>query len=125
MKNKLLLLLALVALPAWAGGMDVQLKGKAKDVAALTEQLKQDKSFQDASCSVKSKSKVHCDQASGALLEFLDANAGKVRWSIAGAAAAKQAMKAGGMCPPGCTYTNCPPPGGPARCCNTTTWQPC
>lgn len=28
-------------------------------------------------------------------------------------------------CPTGCNMTNCPPPGGPVQCCNTTTHAPC
>lgn len=28
-------------------------------------------------------------------------------------------------CPTGCQTMNCPPPGGPVRCCNTATYTPC
>lgn len=121
MKNKLLLLLALVAMPAWAGGVDIQFKGKAKDVKSAVEQMQKDKSFQDAACTV-SKNKVHCDQAAGALLEYLDANTA-LRWTIS--SSAKMPMKSTATCPVGCLLMHCPPPGGSVVCCNTKTYAPC
>lgn len=139
MKNMLLFLLSMiVAAPAWAGdeppaatGVVIELKGPAKSVAALVADLEKDKAYQDAACSPGRKSgkaaKIACAQADSALMAFLGKNApAKVRWSISSTATPATTKSVTPLgCPTGCALMNCPPPGGPYRCCNTKTYAPC
>lgn len=124
MKNLLLSLLALiVVVPAWAGdaaplslGIAIEFKGPSKDVADLVAKLKKDPVYKAATCESVNESKVACAKADGGLLAFLDKNApAAVKWSISAADGTKP-------CPGtvGCKVMNCPPPGGPLRCCHTT-----
>lgn len=154
MKNLLLLLSALIAVPAWAAdatpavkptaqpvsaaetGIVIVLKGTNKGVAALAANLEKEAVYKEANCSSKpakkpgKTAKITCAKADGALLAFLSKNApAKVQWSISAAATKSIPVttKGAAYCPPpiGCAMMNCPPPGGPLRCCNQTTRMPC
>ncbi len=140
MKN-LLLLLAFIAVPVWAGdavpvsetGVVIELKGKAQGLSALMAGLEKETAYNEAGCSSKpaksgKTAKITCAKADGALLTFLSKNAAaKVHWTISAAAtsAAPSAVSSPLSCPTGCSLMNCPPPSGPVMCCNTTTHQPC
>jgi len=134
MKRIALLLLALIAAPAWAEeavapapatqtAVTVQLSGSAKGVQALLAKLEKDAVYQESGCSGKpmkksaKTAKISCTSAGGALLAYLGENTpDKVRWSISGAAArmsATQAVAPRIVCPIGCTPTIC---GGVAGC---------
>jgi hypothetical protein len=142
MKNILLFLLILIAVPAWAGdmtmapatakpaamdsapmaGVVIKMKGASKTVRALVANLEKEDIYKDAFCSGKaSKSgksaKISCAKADGALLTYLAANASGVHWSIS----AGKKLSAASICPSGCVYTSCPPPSGPDACCKRTS----
>lgn len=138
MKNLILVLLALIAVPAQAGdvtaalitqaGVNIELKGPAKSVRALVADLEKDTAYKDAGCSSApakksgktAKTKIRCAKPDGTLMTFLSKNApAQVHWSISSSGTSVAA------CPTGCILTNCPPPNGILRCCNTSTWQPC
>lgn len=102
MKHKLLmLLLASIIAPAWAGEIAalapttqttvaIHLSGSAQGVRALLAGLEKDPVYEGSGCSsgkpmAKSAktAKIICTNASGALLEYLIRNTpSKVRWSI-------------------------------------------
>lgn len=143
MKNLLLLLSALIVVPAWAGdavpanetGVIIGLEGSAKSLSALVADLEKDAVYKAAECSSKpmrksgKTAKITCAQADGALLAFLGKNApANVHWSISAAAAKRVPFAASkGVaplgCPSGCSLMNCPPPGGPVLCCKN--YVPC
>lgn len=142
MKILMLLLSALIVVPAWAGevpvsatGVVIELKGSAKSLSALVADLEKDAVYKAAECSSKpmkksgKTTKITCAQADGALLAFLAKNApANVHWSISAAAAKKiSAAASKGVaplgCPTGCLLMNCPPPGGPVVCCKNNV--PC
>lgn len=151
MKNIFLFVLALTAVSAWAAdstiaprtqeqsghatrsilaadtGVSIKLNGPAKDIAALAADLEKDAVYNKAGCSSapgkksKTRAAIKCAKPDSALMEFLTKNApAGVSWSISAAAGEPVAA-----CPSGCVLTNCPPPSGPIKCCNTTTFQPC
>ncbi len=128
MKRVVLLLLALVAVPAWAEDapapasatqttVTVQLSGSAKGVQALLAKLEKDAVYKDSGCSGKpmkksaKTAKINCTNAGGALLAYLGENTPqKVRWSISGTAggmSATQTLAPRLVCPTGCTATIC------------------
>ncbi len=129
MKRIALLLLALIAAPAWAEdapapapatqtAVTVQLSGSVKGVQALLAKLEKDAVYKDSGCSGKpmkksaKAAKISCTNAGGALLAYLGENApDKVRWSISAAGARMSAT--GIICPVGCTATVC---GGVTGC---------
>ena len=128
MKKMLLLLLASIIAPAWAGdvapdagtGVVIELKGSAKDINALAADLEKEAVYKEAACSGKpakksgKTAKINCAKADGALMTFLSKNAPtKVHWSIS--AVANRSISA---CPGSCTIINCPPPSGPLMCCH-------
>lgn len=140
--KKLPLLLALLVLPAWAAdaagdrGMNVELKGPAKSVAALVADLEKDAAYKDAGCAAKGKpgktARISCAKAEGALLTALKAAPGDVRWSVSSAAAKPVAAPAAAAaplsaqgCAVGCSYMKCPPPNGVPMCCNISTYKAC
>lgn len=140
MKNLLLLLSALIAVPAWAGevpvsetGVVIELKGSAKSLSALVADLEKDAVYKAAECSSKpmrksgKTAKITCAQADGALLTFLVKNAPtNVHWSISAAASkalSSAANKSILSCPTGCTLAHCPAPAGPIVCCKNNV--PC
>lgn len=145
MKNLLLLLSALIVVPAWAGdavpasgtGVVIELKGSAKSLSALVADLEKDAVYKAAECSSKpmkksgKTAKITCAQADGALLAFLGNNApANIHWSISAAATkslSTAANKGVLACPPpiGCAMMHCPPPAGPIVCCNQTTLKVC
>lgn len=128
MKNLLLSLLALiVVVPAWAGdaapvswaGVVIELKGPTESVSALVAKLKKAPAYKAAACEAVNESKFDCAKADSGLMAFLGKNApASIQWSISSSAAE-------GKCLPGCAIMQCPPPGGPIRCCNLTTKMPC
>ncbi|OGS81168.1 MAG: hypothetical protein A2Z94_02350 [Gallionellales bacterium GWA2_55_18] len=114
-KNLLLLLSALIVVPAWAGdvavapatakptamqaapvtetGVVIELKGSAKGTSALVADLEKEAVYKEAVCSSKpakkpgKTAKITCAKADGALLVFLGKNApANVHWSISAAA---------------------------------------
>ena len=139
MKNLLLLLSALVVVPAWAAdpapapakpkpaakqaaslslGVAIELKGSSEDVSALVAKLKNAPVYKAAACEIVSESKIACAKADGALMVFLDKNApGAVQWTII--------SNGGKPCPTGCQVMLCPPPNGPLVCCNPGTLKAC
>lgn len=144
MKNLLLLLSALVVVPAWAEeapvtgtGVVIELKGSAKSVHALVADLEKETVYKDAACSSKPAkkpgrtAKITCAKTDGALLAFLGNNApANIHWSISAAATkslSTAANKGVLACPPpiGCAMMHCPPPTGPIVCCNQTTLKVC
>ncbi len=134
MKKLLLCLLALlVVAPAWGGtatfiswaGVAIELKGSAESVSTLVAGLEKEAVYKDAACSTVPAKKsgktarISCDKADSGLMDFLTKNApATVQWSIS-------SVPAVGKCLPGCATMHCPPPGGPVRCCNTTTYAAC
>lgn len=120
MKHKLImLLLALVVVPAWAGeaatpaaqtAVTVQLSGSHKGVQALLADLEKDAAYKESGCSAKPMKKsakmvkISCSNASGALLDYLSKNTQSgVRWNISGATAASTLA----ACPAGCSVQTC------------------
>lgn len=102
MKNKLLLLLMLIAMPVWAwasagDAANIELKGAARSDGTLIALLTQ-------------KTTVHADATAGAMAEHL---------------VSPKADAPANTCPVGCGMMHCPPPGGSIRCCNLQTYQPC
>ncbi|MFH0933652.1 MAG: hypothetical protein V1879_00430, partial [Pseudomonadota bacterium] len=111
--KKILLLAALIVAPAWAGdikvmptasqvvmhdtpapsGIVIELKGDAKDVAALVADLEKEAIFKEAACTVRESqesTKISCARADGKQMEYLDAYpSAKVHWSISGATTLK------------------------------------
>jgi hypothetical protein len=151
MKKKLLLLLsALIVVPAWAGdvapsspataapagaGVVIVLKGAARNISALVAELEKETVYKEAACASASKpgktAKISCAKADAGLMAFLGQYASaKVQWHISGATtaapvaapvAAPMAATSTLGCATGCTLMNCPPPGGPVVCCKRTT----
>jgi hypothetical protein len=127
MKKMMLVLLALIVVPAWAADVaatpeaqtrvNIELKGSAKSVQALVADMEKAAVYKEAICSTKPAKKsgktiITCAKADSALMDFLSKNApAKVQWSISVAAS----------CATGCVLMNCPPPGGPLVCCKRTT----
>lgn len=136
--KKLSFLLAMIALPAWAAdtaptaerGMSIELKGPAPSVSALVADLEKNAAYKDAGCAARTgkagkKARIACARADGALLTALGGSApADVRWTISSAMAVGAPAAPLG-CPVGCSYMRCPPPSGPAACCNTTTLKVC
>jgi hypothetical protein len=145
MKNiPLFLFLLILGAPAWAGddtaaspmakpagsaapaaqtSVYIELKGAAKNVAAVTAGLEKEAVYKDASCSSRTTRKsgkvvkIICTRSNSELMTYLSKNAtAKVHWSISAAG-----------CAVGCTMMNCPPPTGPFECCKRTTagYKPC
>lgn len=149
MKYILLLLSALIVMPAWAGdvaptaktGVVIKLKGSAKNVSALVAELEKEAAYTEASCTTGKKpgktAKITCAKADGTLMTFLgNYAAAKVQWTVSGTTVAVAssatadnpvAARAAAICPAMCTMMNCPPPGGPVMCCKRTTvgYRPC
>ena len=96
MKNILLFLLAMIVAPVWA---------EDESVAP---------SYTEPSAQAAPDKKANCTQ-----MAFL----GKNLSAIVSPAAAGDSSEPG--CPTGCVLMACPPPSGPVKCCNTTTYQPC
>ncbi len=150
MKKKMLLLLsALIVVPAWAGdiapsspaaaapagsGVVIVLKGAAGDISALVADLEKEAVYKEAACAPASKpgktAKISCAKAYAGLMAFLGQYASaKVQWHISGATtvapvvapvAATLEAQSTAICPTGCTMMNCPPPGGAPACCKRT-----
>ncbi len=143
--KKLTLLLALLVLPAWAvdtaaeRGMNIELSGPAKSVAALVADLERNAAYPEAGCTARSKvgktAKIVCTKANGALLTVLNGAPANVRWSISSAnkvqpvgattATAVAPVDTAEGCAAGCATMRCPPPNGPVMCCNIKTYQAC
>lgn len=132
MKNLLLLLSALIVVaPAWEAGaaplavsVTIELNNLTDqdDVSALVAKLEKNKVHKAAACgpanTTKGGTKIDCAKADSGLMTFLSKNAPPtVLWSITSLIEKK--------CAVGCVLMKCPPPGGPVRCCNTATYQPC
>lgn len=125
MKKMALILLASIAVPAWAEdapapaapaqtAVTVQLAGSSKGVQALLAKLEKDAVYKDSGCSGKpmkksaKTAKISCTNAGGALLAYLGENTpDKVRWSISGATTPMSATRAMSSCPVGCALTIC------------------
>ncbi len=96
MKNTLLLLSALIVAPVWA-----------EDASVVPSTL-------ETSVQAAPDNKGKCVQ-----MAFLSKNFSAKTAPVA----AGNSSEPG--CPTGCVFMACPPPSGPAQCCNTSTFQPC
>lgn len=116
---------AMAAEPAPAVGGEsftlYEFVGSSKALGPLDEQLQKDPRFKELGCERtnagknKQAPKYLCKQNNGRAYElFMSGVKGGVKLNSSAAA-----------CPTGCVFTRCPPPSGPYKCCNTTTWQPC
>jgi len=84
------------AAPVAQTGVVIELKGAAKDTAALSANLEKDAVFKDAGCSTKSarkSAKITCAKADSGLMAFLAKNApANIRWSISAAPITMKAL---------------------------------
>jgi hypothetical protein len=94
-----------------------QFKGRSKAVALLNKRIKADSRFKEQGCEDigKHESRYVCKKN--------DANTQILFQASVTSGVQLDALTT--ACPTGCVYTHCPPPSGPYRCCNTTTYQPC
>lgn len=151
MKNMLLILLALIVMPAaipvWAGDVPIapatakpsmqtapgaetsvviEFKGSAQSTSALTANLERQAVYKDAICSTAPVKK----PGETAKITCIKADGALLAYLSRNAPADVQwsitrtpATAAG--CPAGCSLMNCPPPAGPMRCCRVPGYTPC
>lgn len=135
--KKMLLLLSLIAVPAWAEDsavaspvpqleamqaapatrVAIEFKGPAKSTSALVAGLEKEAVYKEAACSKKAgkTARITCANANGRLMEFLLKNApASVQWSTTNLTL---------TCLNGCVYTQCPAGSGIYRCCKLNS--PC
>ena len=98
-----------------------QFKGSAKSLSTLDKKIQADERFKQLGCE-----KITSPRDKRAPKYFCKQNDATTQSLFSGGVQSGVELNSTlGVCPTGCLYTRCPPPSGPYKCCNTTTWQPC
>lgn len=95
--------------------------GAGEALGQVMKYVESDPRFKELGCERTSTgksgraSRYLCKQNTGATYEFF----------LSGLRKEVQLNSSSGVCPTGCYLIRCPPPSGPYKCCNPTTYQPC
>lgn len=98
-----------------------QFKGSSKALSTLDKKIRADERFKQQGCEKITPSRAK--NTPSYVCKQNDANTLSLFGS--GVQSGVELNSTMAVCPTGCLYLRCPPPSGPYKCCNTTTFQPC